>query len=282
MGPVTNPSRRLPQRVYWVRRGVVVLVALALVFGIGKLLGGTGTDPSASDTASTSAARRPASSGAVLPIGPTAPVGTTRKKQKAVPLVPPSGTCTDDEVSVLPSVARAWAGGPIVIRLQLSGTQPACTFQVSPESLVVKIASGVDRIWSTQDCPKAVRSREVVVRSGVTTTVPVVWSGRRSDKDCSSSPAWALPGFYHVFAAAYGSTPSDVQFEVTRATPRIVTRTPKPTPSSTVRPSATTRPSGRPGARSTAKPTARPTATSSAKVSGKGSACGGDNTADSC
>lgn len=289
MGPVTNPRRRLPQRVYWVRRGVVVLVALALVFGIGKLLGGTGSDPSASDTASTSAARQPASSGAVLPMGPTAPVATTRKKQKAVPLVAPSGTCTDDEVSVLPSVARAWAGGPIVIRLQLSGTQPACTFKVSPESLVVKIASGVDRIWSTQDCPKAVRSQEVVVRSGATTTVPVVWSGRRSDKDCSSSPTWALPGFYHVFAAAYGSTPADVQFEVTRATPRIVTRTPRPRPSPTAsseaRPSATAlpsgRPSGRPSAKSTAKPTARPTATSSAK-SGKGSACGGDNAADSC
>ena len=282
MAPVTNPRGRLPQRVYWVRRGVVVLVALALVFGIGKLLGGNGSDPGASDTARTSAAQQPAGSKAVLPMGPTAPVGATRKKQKAVPLVAPSGTCTDDEVSVLPSVARAWAGGPIVIRLQLSGTQPACTFEVSPESLVVKIASGEDRIWSTQDCPKAVRTQEVVVRSGVTTTVPVVWSGRRSDPDCSSSPAWALPGFYHVFAAAYGSTPSDVQFEVTRATPRIVTRTPKPTPSPaarpSARPSATATTGGRSGGRATTKPTARPTAT----VSGKGSACGGDNAADSC
>ena len=50
------------------------------------------------------------------------------------------------------------------------------------------------------------------------------WSGRRSDDTCSSAPAWALPGFYHVYAAALGSTPTDVQFEVTRAAAKVVTR----------------------------------------------------------
>ena len=110
--------------------------------------------------------------------------------------------------------------------------------------------------------------------------VPVVWSGRRSDDNCPGQLAWALPGFYHVFAAAYGSTPSDVQFEVTRATPRIVTRTPRPRPSATTSPTArpTVTSGAEPGARSTVKPTAKP----SAKVSGKGSACGGDNVAESC
>ena len=47
----------------------------------------------------------------------------------------------------------------------------------------------------------------------------MIWSGRRSDEECTGLPDWALPGFYHVYAAALGSTPTDVQFEVTQAAP---------------------------------------------------------------
>ena len=208
-------------------------------------------------------------------IGPFAPARVGRKQKAAVPLVAPNGECADDEVSVVPSVPRAWAGGPISIRLEFQGTQPACTFKVSPQSLVVKIASGSDRIWSTQDCPQAVPTREVVVRSGVGTVLPITWSGRRSEAGCASLLAWALPGFYHVYAAALGSTPGDVQFEITRAATRVITRTPKPTvsPSAKVSPSATATPKKR-----TAKPTPSPSPT----VSGKGSKCGGDTAASSC
>jgi hypothetical protein len=265
MGSVTHPRGRLPRRVYWVRRSVVLGVALAMVFGIGKLVGGTGEDPGGSDIeASTSSAQQtaPRASG---PIGPVAPSKQPRTKGKA-PLLPPSGECRDDEVSVLPSVPRAWGGQPIVIRLALQSLQPACTFEVSPKSVVVKITSGDDRIWSSQDCPEAVKESEVVVRSGVPTYVNVVWSGRRSEAGCPGQTYWALPGFYHVFAAAMGSTPTDVQFEVTRGGPNVVTKTPKP------RPSASASPSARASDRQSPKPS----------PSGKGSRCGGDNSATSC
>ena len=49
MGSVRHPRGRLPRRVYWMRRSVVLGVALVLVFGIGKLLGGTGSDPGLDD-----------------------------------------------------------------------------------------------------------------------------------------------------------------------------------------------------------------------------------------
>lgn len=252
----------------------MLAVALLLVFGIGKLIGGTGSDPTAIK-ASTSSAKGAATSAQEVAIGPFAPARVGRKQKVTVPLVAPNGECADDEVSVLPSVPRAWAGGPISIRLEFQGTQPACTFKVSPASVVVKVTSGNDRIWSTQDCPQAVPEREVVVRSGVGTVLPVTWNGRRSEAGCASLLAWALPGFYHVYAAALGSTPGDVQFEVTRAATRVITRAPKPTasPSATVAPSATATPKKR-----TPKPTSSPSAT----VSGKGSKCGGDNSASSC
>ena len=147
---------------------------------------------------------------------------------------------------MLPSVPRAWGAGDITIRLGLQGIQPACTFKVSPESVVVKITSGSDRIWSSQDCPDSIKPADVVVRNGVPTYVNVVWSGRRSDDTCSRTAAWANAGYYHAFAAVLGSTPTDTQFEVTRAPTDFVTKTAKPKPSQSPQPSRPPRPSRRP------------------------------------
>jgi hypothetical protein len=260
MGSVRHPRGRLPQRVYWVRRSVVLGVALLLVFGIGKLLGGNGQDPASSgvEASTTSSSQQPSESTAIAPVAPSA---SAQPKGKAA-LLPPSGDCKDDEVSVLPSVARAWGAQPIAIRLGLQGIAPACTFHVSPQSVVVKITSGSDRIWSSQDCPSSIKPADVVVRSGVPTYVNVVWSGRRSDDSCSRNTNWANKGFYHAYAAVLGSTPTDVQFEITRGPTDFVTKTAKPKPSSK------------------ATPTAKSSPTS--KVSGKQSKCGGDNAAGSC
>jgi hypothetical protein len=269
MGSVRHPRGRLPRHVYWVRRSVVLGVALLLVFGIGKLLGGTGEDPAGSDIeASTSSAQQSQEPSQAVSVAPVAPQATTKGngKQGQQPLAAADGECRDDEVSVLPSVPRAWGAQPITIRLGLSSLQPACTFNVSPESVVVKITSGDDRIWSSQDCPDAIPTRDVIVRSAVPTYVDVVWSGRRSDETCSASADWADKGYYHVFGAALGSTPTDVQFQIVRAPTAVITKTAKPKPT----PSAST--STRPSAGSSPSPTVR----------GKQSKCGGDNTASSC
>ena len=267
MGSVRHPRGRLPRRVYWVRRCIVLGVALLLVFGVNKLIGATGADDPGSSIKASNTAATQQSPSASATLGPVPPSKKLRLKSNS-PLAPPSGECRDDEVSVLPTVPRAWAGGPIVIQLQLTGTQPACTFDVAPESLVVKIASGEDRIWSSQDCPETIKETHVVVRSAQPVEVPVTWNGRRSDEQCTPGLGWALPGFYHVFSAALGSAPTDVQFEVTHAPVTRKTRTAKPKPSAKSTPEATSTPR--------AKPSPRPT------VSGNGSRCGGDNTATSC
>ncbi len=273
MGSVRHPRGRLPRRVYWVRRSVVLGVAVLLVFGIGKVLGGTGNDPADSDIkASTTSAQQQDPEPSVS-LGPVAPSKAPHQKAKP-PLLPPSGECQDDEVSVLPTVPQAWGLKPVVIQLALQSLQPACTFKVSPETLVVKITSGDDRIWSSQDCPKSIPVQDIVVRSGVATNVNVTWSGRRSDVGCPAQTDWAHGGFYHVYAAAMGSTPTDVQFEVTRAPTSTVTKTAKPKPSKSASPTT----SAKPGAKST--PRAKPS--QSATVKGKQSKCGGDNAADSC
>ena len=99
MGSVRHQGGRLPQRVYWVRRSVVLGVALLLVFGITRLIGTTGEDdPDSSIKANTSSAEQQAPA-ASASLGPVAPSKKIRIKSNA-PLAPPSGECRDDDVSV--------------------------------------------------------------------------------------------------------------------------------------------------------------------------------------
>jgi hypothetical protein len=160
-------------------------------------------------------------------------LGPRKQKTKPVPqpLAAPDGECLPSEVGVTPEITRAFAGRKVSIPLRLTSTRAACTFEVSAESLVVRLSSGKDAVWSSQHCPKAIPKREVVVRSSTAAVINVAWSGQRSDDTgCSISNPWARPGFYHVVAAALGSEPTDVQFELQTPPRPVVTRTIKPKP----------------------------------------------------
>jgi hypothetical protein len=233
MGTVAHPQGRLPARVYWFRRTMVLLTALALVFAIGRLLnsgGGSPPDDAALVTASTPTASPTLGLAGPMPLRPAA-TGKAQPSATGNPVVlaAPDGPCAVDEITVTPSVAPdAAAGGRVGLVLELTGIRPACTFSVSSKSLVAKVTSGKDRIWSSQDCPKVIRAANVVVRSAAPTRVVLPWSGRRSDDTCSRSAGWALPGYYHLTASVIGSQPGDAQFRLTVPPRPVVTKTAHP------------------------------------------------------
>lgn len=232
MSTVTRPRGPLPRRVYWGRRLLVLVVALSLVYGISHLLGG---DPTKSDNPSA----RPASASQGSPSAgrspSSRPTGAARDNESEgtrgakAPLAVPTGPCADDDVRVDPSVdSTAFAGSDVAITLNLTTLEsPACTWEVSPDSVVVKLTSGSDRIWSTQDCPAAIEAQSVIVRKDAVTKVDVTWSGQRSDDDCTRTTLWAQPGYYFATAAALGAEPAEQQFEL--LTPLRPTITPTPT-----------------------------------------------------
>src|SRR5688500_7960102 len=237
MSSVTRPRGPLPPRVYWTRRLLVAGVALAMVYGVSHLLGGS---PAPRDTPSARPAAASVSSSA--PASPTAgltpraqddgaPEGKNRKKDKPeeTPLAVPTGPCADNDIVVRPTVeGTAYAGQDVAITLNLSTVEsPACNWEVSAESVVLKLTSGEDRIWSTQDCPAAIETQPVVVRKDHVTAVDVTWSGQRSDDECTRTTDWAQPGYYYATAAAFGADPHDEQFRL--ATPPRPTITPTPT-----------------------------------------------------
>lgn len=220
--------------MYWFRRSLVLLTALALVFAIGRLLDGSGGGSTPPVDAAAVAAGSPTTTAppvaGPLPVQPTATAKAARPTATGTPVVlaVPTGPCAVDEITVTPTVPTAVAGGRVSLVLELTGIRPACTFSVSNRSVVAKVTSGHDRIWSSQDCPAAVKGGSVVVRSAEPTPVVLTWSGRRSDDDCSRSTAWALPGYYHLTAAAVGSEPGDTQFRLTSPPRPVVTKTAHP------------------------------------------------------
>lgn len=248
MSSLSRPRGKLPARVYWFRRGLVLVTALALVFAVGRLLGdgADGADRPGTQTAAPAAAQptdKAAGSDVREMIGPVQVTAKPKGKKKprkgtaepkasatGTPLAQPSGRCELDEITVRADITSAAAGGDVTIPLELTGTQAACRFRVAPSSLVVKITSGSDRIWSSQQCRRAIPTKEVVVRSAQPTRVEITWDGRRSDDECPKQTQWALPGYYHAITSVIGSEPSDAQFRLTAPPRAVVTETAEPKP----------------------------------------------------
>lgn len=250
----------MPSSVYWRRRAVVLVVAFVLVFGFGKLLGG-GSDGRSDAGAELTAGQQtqpgqPVTSGSTPGRTPTGVVRTRSAKPTPTPLAQPDGPCSPSEVTVRPRVVDAEAGRDVQVALAFTSTDSeACTFRVSHESLAVKIVSGSDFIWSSQQCPRSVEARDIVVRRTTTTWVALTWPGRRSDETCSRQTEFVRPGYYHVLAAALGGTATDQQFELRYPTRPTVTVTVHPTQ----RPTRTTGPTSSSTTGSTTKASGQPT-----------------------
>lgn len=217
-------------------------IAVALVVGIAQLLGissdepaaevsatrvGSGTDPSPP------AATPDARAGAPTQDQKRAEQQREPKRSKTrTPLPEPTGPCEASDVVVTPKiVGAARAGSPVSIRLLVTTLEtPACTYRVSPRTVAVKLVSGTDRIWSSQDCPAAVPEVDVIARTEVAGVAEMQWRGQRSDSGCTRTTPWALAGWYHIQAAAFGAEPTSVQFELLPAVAPTITPKPKPEP----------------------------------------------------
>ncbi|WP_165354382.1 hypothetical protein [Nocardioides glacieisoli] len=247
MASTVRPRGPLPARVYWIRRAVVLAVPILLVVVLARLLGGSSdAKETASGTATQAGAKVEAST--VPTVGPTAGekvrTGKGKKGKKGnkgttdvpvettppAPVLPePTGPCADSDIVATPVITSAPGGSDVAITINLrTKFAEACTWQASPETMTVTITSGEDYIWSTRECPVGIPPQDVVIRQAVDAPVVVTWSAKRSDETCSDRTQFALPGFYHVEAAALGGDGTDVQFELVPPQPGVITKTAEP------------------------------------------------------
>lgn len=241
MPSTVRPRGPLPARVYWTRRLVVLGVPLLLVVVLARVLGGSSDGKDDGTGTATQAGATIDETSQAPTSGPTVEVrtgkgnkGRKKRNQQTSPpepvLAEPSGPCTDSDIVATPVITSAAGGSDVPITINLrTVVSEACTWQASPQTMTVTITSGNDYIWSTRECPAAIPVQDVVIRQAVDTPVVVTWAeGKRSDETCSGRTAWALPGFYHVEAAALGGDGTDVQFELLPGTPAVITKTAEP------------------------------------------------------
>jgi hypothetical protein len=217
---------RLPARVYWVRRVMMLGVAALLVVGIAQLLGGAGGGSSGPDRATTVADTSTPPAGAS---NRTHHGGHHHASDPVTPLAMPSGPCAADDIAVTPSVPHPIAGGDISLVLDLSTvTSPACNWQLSGKTLALRITSGPDLIWTTVQCAATIPTEDLVLRRSEPTRVKITWDARRSAPGCPRLTSWAMPGTYHLDVAALAGQPQEVTFVLQKPEPAQITRTAHP------------------------------------------------------
>ena len=238
MSSVIRPSGPLPPRVYWLRRLALLVVVVLLLYALLQLLGGeqapaAGGEPGpsavprqavAEDTANDS--NRPGRQGKDRQQAkqeqqtkqeqpPKQQRPTKQPQRKRGPgLAKPDGPCRPGDVLVRPVVSAGNEAGDLVeIRLRMrTSDRPACTLSVGPDNLVVRVTSGSDRIWISDECPDAIWPSDLVIRRAKAVTYRVSWSGHRSAPRCPLQTEAALPGTYVAAAAIIGGEPAETRF----------------------------------------------------------------------
>ena len=229
-----RPTGPLPPRVYWTRR-VVLVVAVALVAGlIWFLVSGSGrADDSAGgptkqnsappETTSTTPADDSTTTGSQSPRQqpqqkperqqPTKP--QRQQKPKRAPLAQPTGDCKPQDVDMKIDVGDSAPGEPNTATLLLSSEKlAACTLSITPDTMTVRVTSGNDVIWSSDDCPDALRAQQVVAREDLPAAYQFRWNGLRSSENCQPVDAVPTTGGYWVEAAMIGGEPHRAYFDI--------------------------------------------------------------------
>jgi hypothetical protein len=216
--------------VYWVRRLLVLGLAVALVWGTTSLFGGNGDDArqaaaeqgdAAGETTTTPTTPPPTTAdtggGKGQNAGPRPrPGGATRPQVVPATLPSADGGCLAADVTVTPSVpGTARSGTDVALALSVGTTgATVCRLELSPQVLAVKVSTGGQQVWDTVQCPGAVPERTAVLRPGWTTAVTITWPGVYGDKGCTGTTKGAPPGAYALEAAVYKGEPGRTDFEL--------------------------------------------------------------------
>lgn len=163
-----SESRRLPARVYWVRRLVVLGIPLLLVAVVVWLVAGRGSDddpaPDA-ETTSTPPATDP-----------------TPSETPALASCAPAGLA----LAMTPDAVSFAAGVSATFTVSITNTSAeACLVDAGEVQREIVITSGSDRVWSNRDCVAAgTEKRTLLLPAGGNDTTPFAWNRIRSAEGC--------------------------------------------------------------------------------------------------
>ena len=191
---VIRPRGPLPPSTYWVRRAVVLGVVLIVLLVLLRACGGD-DEGSPRDTAS------PAASTETEPAATASPTAAVASSPSAAPSPPQAAPCNPARLTIEAVADRPAYRRPATPRLSLVIRNPGpnpCRLDVGPAALELRVISGPDRIWSSDDCTPGGAPQIVTVPPGGAQSSTVAWPLRRSRPGCPEGQAGAEPGTYRV------------------------------------------------------------------------------------
>lgn len=214
--PRRAAAGRLPDRIYW-RRRAVVLVALVIVVAIiwaivAAVRGRSTTATPATTTTSEAVSPSPTPSATDRPTAaPTTATPATTSAAASKSLVAPSSAappaeCVGNLLSLAvtgPRTVPATAKADLEVTVTNS-SQTACVL-VFDARLVLKIVSGTDEVWSTADCAQWGPTGSQTVQPGAAITWKPTWDRHRSQKECKVVTTTLKDGTYVANAMYTGA-----------------------------------------------------------------------------
>jgi hypothetical protein len=88
--------------------------------------------------------------------------------------------------------------------------------EVTAKNFELKIYSGNDRIWSTNDCSRKIKEARRTLRAEEALEWSLTWNGRRSRSTCKNRPEIPRPGTYFATAQLDGAKPVQLRMVLVR------------------------------------------------------------------
>jgi len=219
--------QRFPQAVYWRRRLVALLIAMAVLslitwafFGALGLSAGPAATPADGGASHGQAAPGGSGPGGA---GQASVGGGNTQSPKSSPAALPAGAgarsrpCSHGDVVLSLLASQAAYASPRLPQFSIDvvGTgQPTCTFNVGARHVALVIRSGSVRVWSSADCPRGSGSLILDLQRGVPTALSITWNRQTSSPGCTG-PSSAMPaGTYSATVTDGGLASNSVTFRL--------------------------------------------------------------------
>lgn len=207
MGSLLHPVGPQPARVYWLRRGGIVLGVLLVVAALAFVFRPQPAPVTAVPASPSPGTTTPSATPSASPTPTTSPT----------PTGPPACDASNTTLGLAGyQKVRQDAKQPFRLTITNRGTQ-SCVLDLKPGTFSLAVASGTDRIWTTDHCAKWVPSQKRTLKAGRIHEFTITWGVTRSAEGCRTAKSLLGEGTYVATATFAEDAKARKVFVVTKA-----------------------------------------------------------------